>query len=484
MDSLQYIDRFDVGPDASAYTHNIYKNVTLNNTLHNATTSYEECMVNCYLDTELCHGYIHQPPFCYLLNYNVNTTFVTLTSGTVHFKRRKLIILRLNRQHKAFRTYSRTAFAGVVVGGIDYANISHPTVSVIKDGHFGQDCEYPGRRGSLPDPDGLLTSYATPLVYLQDRYLLMAGGLDAVTSTTVDTSIKLDLKEQGIRSWITTLGGLNEKRAFHQIVRGFNPGDGKALAIGGVNETGECTDSIEEYDPVYDNWTMTNLKLFTPRQKFCALNDEVNRKIYIVGGSKCNSSEFNSTLYENVTYNVFPTVPILTTEIIDYAGASPVVLETNDLNFGREFPYCGLVSDETSREPTYLVVAGGILENGQVANTSERFTLDGTTAVTFDIHTEMKCRPIYPAASSSMLILDESADDRDIYLIGWYDEQNAQKLTWYEYNSGGWEVRSMNTPVRVRISLQCFRLNTVFVPTNITESPRTSRSASRRALAL
>ena len=253
----------------------------------------------------------------------------------------------------------------------------------------------------------------------------MAGGMNPVSSSTVDLSIKLDLKEQGKRAWTPTTGVLNVKRAFHQVVKGFNPGE--ALAIGGMNDTDTCTDTIEQYNPVHDNWTISNLKLSTPRQKFCALNDEINKKIYIVGGSKCNSSEFNATEYVNATYNVFPTVPILDSEVIDYSGV-PSITVTAGLNSGREFPYCGLVSEAISRDPKYLLVAGGILDNGYVTNTSERFTLDGSTTLSFTDHTEMQCHPIYPAASSSMLVLDETSDDRDIYLIELYWERSLELL--------------------------------------------------------
>lgn len=77
-------------------------------------------------------------------------------------------------------------------------------------------------------------------------------------------------------------------RYHHQLVP-YNNTD-EILAIGGVDQNGTCTDVIEIYNAVTNNWTDSGIRLPTPRQKFCAV--EYQMMIYVIGGSRSDQSSY------------------------------------------------------------------------------------------------------------------------------------------------------------------------------------------------
>ena len=62
-----------------------------------------------------------------------------------------------------------------------------PTTSMLKDGQIY--CENYER--SIPDPTGLLKSYAAPMIYFKP-WLVISGGFDPVIGNATADSLRLD----------------------------------------------------------------------------------------------------------------------------------------------------------------------------------------------------------------------------------------------------------------------------------------------------
>jgi hypothetical protein len=178
--------------------------------------------------------------------------------------------------------------------------------------------------------------YSQTATLLNDGRVLVAGGFDYATSTTLATAVLYDASGRVM----TPTGSLATARYSHSATL-LNDGSGRVLVAGGTDSKGEALASAELYDPITGKWSPARNLSFARSGHIATLMPD--GKVLAMGGEVNNVVLSSAELYDPGTGT--------------WSGAA-------NLQKGRYVYSATLLNDGTGR----VLVVGGLGSSGALSD--------------------------------------------------------------------------------------------------------------------